>query len=529
MLRFKKTIFFLAVSLAFQCSLQAKVISTFAGVSPAGNLSQFYGKIFLIDSKGLKKVLSSSSSLFTGETIKTEKDSFAELRLNDGSLINLGPQSGLKIEEFYYDPNMDHGRMKLRILSGIYRFTTGRMHADKSGDNIKLNLPVGNISVRNATVLGQIFEKRSVTILWKSPLKVESFEPLSVKTKENDPVYETIIEKQGFGCVVEDENFSPTPAIKIPETDIAWIEYKLSPFSAQKKEESPAVKPPEFSIQAIVYDQDDSIQSRLVVVSGKLYKEGDIVEDHKILMIEPKTVAVKNLSTGETKHLKVSETSSKKSSQKIADDKPVIESIFYDKQSPKNSFAYINNTLYREGASVLIYKILTIQKTSVKTRNEKTGKEIIFKLQAASTPLKKPEIPLLLQSISFDPEDQTKSMAALNGILYHQGESWESFELTQIFQNKVLLTDKVTGKTRELTLEKIAESHDEKPDLEIQVILYNSQQKEKSQVAIKGQIYKLGELVEGYEILDIQKSNIRVRKKGDIRWQTHIINDLPSH
>ncbi len=526
MRRFKKTVFILAVFFAFQCSLHAKVISTLGGLSPAGTLSQFYGKISVLNTRGRKKNIKSSAAIFPGETLKTEKESYAELRFSDGSIINLGPQSGLKIEEFHYDSDMDQGKMTLRILSGIYRFTTGRMHAGKTENNIQLRLPAGNVSVRNATVLGQIFDKRSVTILWKSPLKVESFEPLSVKTKEDDPIYETIIEKQGFGSVIEDENFSPTPAIKVPEMDIAWIESQLFPILEQKKEEE-TVKAPEFSIQAIVYDLEDRTQSRMVVVSGKLYKEGDIVENHRILMIEPKSVTVKNLATDETKYLKVSVSSEKTSAKKAPAEKPVLESIFYDKQNPKNSFAYINGTLYRDGASVLGFKILEILKNSAKLKDEKNGKESVLKLQSSSKASKKGEVPLVLQSISFDPEDASKSMAALNGILYHQGESWEDFEITKISAEEVLLTESKTRKKRTVRIGKLSKVRDEKPDLEIQIILYK--ENGKSQVAIKGNLYKLGELVDGYEILDIQKQFIRVRKKGDIRWKTYVINDSPAH
>lgn len=525
--RLKKIGLLLAVFFTFQCSLQAKVISTLGGLAPAGTVSPLYGKISVTNSAGYKKRPSSITSIFRGDTIRTETDAYAELRLSDGSIINLGAKSGVRIEEFSYDRDMDEGKMTLRIISGIYRFTTGRMRANAS-ENIKIILPVGNVTLRNATVLGQIFDKRAVTILWKSPLKVESFEPLAVRTRENDPVYETVIEKLGFGCVVEDENYSPTPAVKIPENDIAWIEYKLSPFSARKKETEPVKKTPEFSIQAIVYDQEDSSQSRLVVVNGKIYKEGDIVEDHRILMIDPKTVAVKNMSTGETKNLSVSVSKGKKKTAKAEEEKPVLESVFHDKRNSKDSFAYINGTLYRKGASVLGFKILRILKDSVKIKDEKNGKESILKLRTASPAAKKTPVPLVLQSISFDPNDETKSLAALNGVLYHQGESWENFELTKILAEEVLLTDKSTGKTQQIRIDKLAQQQDGRPDIEIQVILYNEKKKENSQVAINGKLYKPGELVEGYEILDIGKSHIRVRKKGDISWETHVINNLPA-
>lgn len=522
---FKKIAFALAATLAFQSPVQAKVISTVGDVEAVGKLSQISGKISLITPKGGKKNVKSQAPVFPGQIIRTESNGYAELVLSDGTRINLGPKTGIQVEQFVYDPNMDYGRMNLRILSGVYRFTSGRMRGKKN-HHVRITLPAGKVNVKNATILGQVFEKRSVVILWKSLLKVESFEPLSVKTKEDDPYFETVIEKQGFGCIIENENYSPSPPLKIPEMDIIWLESKLfpAPVIEEKKEE----KPVEFSIQAIVYDQEDSTQTRLVVVGGKLYKEGDIVDDHKILTIEPATVSAKNMTTDETKVLKVAVEPKKGKRTKTVEEKPVVESLFYDEKNPKNSFAYIGGTLYREGASVLGFKLLSILKDRIKMKHERNGKETFFKLQSAASGAQQGEVPLVLQSISFNAENPEKSLAALNGVLYHEGESWENFEVTKISRKSVLLTDKKTGKSRKVALEKTADLIDEKPHLEVQIILFDQAQKEKSQVAIQGTLYKLGDLVDGYEILDIEKNSIRVRKKGDVNWKTYVINHLPA-
>lgn len=514
----------LIVPLTFGVPAPAEVIRTIPSSIPSvGKISIYEGKAFITNPFGQTKKIKKSSTLFPGEILKTAEKSYAEIRFSDGSVLNLGPKGGVKIENFTYDPNMDYGRMSIRILSGIYRFTSGRMRPQEKGA-VRLRFPAGNASFTNATLLGQVFQKRSVIILWKSPLKTESFEPVYVQTKENDENYQKTIGKKGLGCITDDENFSPSPVFKVPDYDIAWLELQLvpAPVVAQQQKKVPEPEKPE--IQAIVYDQEDPSQTKFVVIQGKLYKEKEIVLGYEVVSIEPKLAVLKNMLTGKIENLKVVSVSSKAVSAK-QEAPPIVESIFYDRKNHKNSFVYVQNMLYREGASFREFTILQILQDRIKVRNSHTKRIVFLKLQAAGKERKKGETPLILQSISYNHEDPAQSIAALNGALYHEGEAWENYQIEKIFSDHVYLRDKKTKRLRKITTTQAPKPTDTKPEITIQIILYNDQEREKSQVAIEGKLYKSGDLVEGYEILDIQKHDIRVRKKGNLNWETHIIRN----
>ena len=80
------------------------------------------------------------------------------------------------------------------------------------------------------------------------------------------------------------------------------------------------------------------------------------------------------------------------------------------------------------------------------------------------------------------------------------------------------------SKAEKIPLEKgQEESGDEKPRFEIQIILFDHRQPQKSQVAINNILYKAGDLIEGYEILEIHQTYIRVRKKTRLPWRSYLI------
>ena len=131
--------------------------------------------------------------------------------------------------------------------------------------------------------------------------------------------------------------------------------------------------------------------------------------------------------------------------------------------------------------------------------------------------------PLLLQSIAYD-RDPQKSFATINGRSYRQGEFVEGYPLVQISPEAIWIQGMGSDRPEKIPLEKgQEESGDEKPKIEIQMILYDRQTSDKAQVAINSALYKAGDLVEGYEILDIHKTYIRVRKKTKDPWRSYVV------
>ncbi len=487
--------------------------------APIGSALTLAGISSRTDQSGFEEEMASQAPLFRGETIKTQNDSILEIRFMDGSILNMGPKSAISITHYTYDPNMDFGKINISILRGVYRFTKGRIRLSQP-DDIKIDFPAGTISVQDAIVLGQVVDKRSVIIMSGAALS-STKRQIIVKNRAGSRDYIRNITEIGYGSVIEDENFAPTPVLKIPPSDIEWLKSQFIPRQIELELEAAqeeAEKEKKFQLQAIVHDGTHGSGSKFVVVGGKLYQENDIVDNYRVIEIAPGYVKCKNLSNNNVETITVETVKEKKSAVPVIE-KIIVESIFYDAGDHSKSFAYINGGLYREGETLFDRQILEINPTNVLLLKHGEKKPETFKLTAAKTSSKTLKALPILQSIAYD-QDYQKRFATINGKTYREGENVDGDLLFSIEPNAIWIKSASSPKPIKIFLEKGTESADETPKLQIQVILFDPG---KSQVAIGGILYRTGDIVDGYEILEIRKKDIRVRKKGKIQWRTHVL------
>ena len=81
---------------------------------------------------------------FANEAVRALEASSASIRLDDGTVLDVGPNSEITLDSFIYDPKRGEQRLSLRFLSGIVRFTTGSMEKQA----YEINTPVGSLTIR---------------------------------------------------------------------------------------------------------------------------------------------------------------------------------------------------------------------------------------------------------------------------------------------------------------------------------------------------------------------------------------------
>ncbi len=64
-------------------------------------------------------------------TVEAVKDGAAELTFLDGSLLTVGSESEVVIDEFVYDPGQNAGSAAMRLTKGLFRYVSGNMPDDK--------------------------------------------------------------------------------------------------------------------------------------------------------------------------------------------------------------------------------------------------------------------------------------------------------------------------------------------------------------------------------------------------------------
>ena len=127
--------------------------TAFAAVA-AGTVTYLSGPLFAMKADGSMKTLSKNSVVEQGDTLITEKRTYARIKFNDNGEITLRPESRFKIEAFSYDqakPKEDKALFEL--VKGGLRALTGHVGKRGDPDSYRIKTPPAVIGIR-----GTIFD-----------------------------------------------------------------------------------------------------------------------------------------------------------------------------------------------------------------------------------------------------------------------------------------------------------------------------------------------------------------------------------
>lgn len=119
----------------------------------AGTVMQLSGPLMVKKADGKVKLLAIKSEVEQGDTLLTEKDSYALIKLIDNSEITLKPNSSVVIEQFSYtaeQPDGDHAIFSL--LKGGLRSVTGLL-GKRNKERFEMKTPAATIGIRGTTFI----------------------------------------------------------------------------------------------------------------------------------------------------------------------------------------------------------------------------------------------------------------------------------------------------------------------------------------------------------------------------------------
>ncbi|MCW8956872.1 MAG: FecR domain-containing protein, partial [Gammaproteobacteria bacterium] len=117
---------------------------------PADNIGKVIinmGELSAVNRGSVRK-LSRNSSVLKGDTLKTASNSHTQIRLKDGALISLRPNTEFRIADFRYNGSEDGTERGLfELIKGGFRTITGAIgHRNKQ--NYRVNTTVATIGIR---------------------------------------------------------------------------------------------------------------------------------------------------------------------------------------------------------------------------------------------------------------------------------------------------------------------------------------------------------------------------------------------
>lgn len=120
--------------------------------STNGQVAQLSGTLSVQRPDGSVRILSQKSEIQSGDTINTQRDSYAQIRFPDGAQITLKPNTSVKIEAFNFteaEPQSDN--FIFGLLKGGLRAVTGLVGKRGNSDAYKLGTATATIGIRGTT------------------------------------------------------------------------------------------------------------------------------------------------------------------------------------------------------------------------------------------------------------------------------------------------------------------------------------------------------------------------------------------
>jgi hypothetical protein len=148
----------IAISLLILAFLALFGADAFADAK-AGTVTHLSGPLFATKADGTTRVLSVNSIVEQGDTLVTEKGTYARVKFVDGGEITLRPQSQIKLSAYQFDqasPGID--RAILNLIKGGIRSITGLIGKRGNRDNYKFVTPTAVTGVRGTTFECRICE-----------------------------------------------------------------------------------------------------------------------------------------------------------------------------------------------------------------------------------------------------------------------------------------------------------------------------------------------------------------------------------
>lgn len=132
------------------------LLALFSGVamaaSGAGQVQFLSGTLSVQKPDGSVRILSQKSQVNPGDTLTTQKDSFAQVNFTDGSSMTMRPNSRMKIEAYQFaqdKPNEDS--VFFRLLKGGLRTVTGLIGKRGNQDAYKIGTSTATIGIRGSS------------------------------------------------------------------------------------------------------------------------------------------------------------------------------------------------------------------------------------------------------------------------------------------------------------------------------------------------------------------------------------------
>lgn len=118
----------------------------------AGTVTHLSGTLSVQRPDGSVRILSQKSEVAPGDTLTTQRDSYAQINFTDGSSLTMRPNTQMKVEQYTFvqDRPQDDSSF-LRLIKGGLRTVTGLVGKRGNQDAYKIGTNTATIGIRGSS------------------------------------------------------------------------------------------------------------------------------------------------------------------------------------------------------------------------------------------------------------------------------------------------------------------------------------------------------------------------------------------
>ncbi len=117
--------------------------------------------------------LEANAPVFFRDRLHTGRGARLEARLADDTVLTLGANTRLTIDEFVYKPGEPGSKLAMAVTGGAFLFVGGKIEGP-SGGNVAIRTPVGTLGVRGTTVWGGPIDHGYGVLVLKGEVTVDT-------------------------------------------------------------------------------------------------------------------------------------------------------------------------------------------------------------------------------------------------------------------------------------------------------------------------------------------------------------------
>lgn len=126
--------------------------------SPAGYISAVRGEVYAIGSQGVIRDLKVKDPVALDDFIVTEEKGRVKIVFQDNTIVTLGENSRIKLNDYSWSKSKNEGRFKVTVNEGLFRIIGGKI-TKTNPESFIARTPAASIGIRGSSYAGSVSGK----------------------------------------------------------------------------------------------------------------------------------------------------------------------------------------------------------------------------------------------------------------------------------------------------------------------------------------------------------------------------------